>query len=612
MPSLPISYSELRGSRPTEDQLVEILSDLKTEPTFMSLAMWNLMMSLYEGNLRGYKSLQGFFIHNLVPLDLKTRVEQAAALNSDSPRPVFSRWQLLAVMKKLLMESNPSAVNDPRHNDPARRKLGEACLMMTDLLFPEEQDKRLETAAGDREKVSDELMAQMLFQFELYHVPDVYQAVARNIEYFDIFSQRSAEFRFSDQQPLVSKFARLTGLELDQYLRMYFSIWVLHNNLQNGDPLTINSNPAIINFDKERVFALMDLKSKDRDVFFRAAVKTLATLTKGVKSDANSTRLWQFDYTPFRNYPLVYNSESEQGFTCIAYPFLTEKLASGVYHTILSSWPDKHQDRALFQGYWGKVFEQFVNDRLRDAYPTSPLLDRFHPNPFFRRRQSGSLREVCDAVIDYGDALVLIEHKGGYLSLDEKYSGDISKLLKGVADKFGRGIKQLSRSIESLFHETQADRDSFGQVDEGSWKSSLSVDDLKRIRRVYPVLVIQDFSMTIGFMNRRLNRQFQEAIEILRVDPSIQVSPLSLLTIENLEDVLAHIGDLTLTEVLDEYARYDNVPLSTFNEIFRSLLKRKGIEQQRYGWSLKKGEAFLNSIMGHFKDSKLDLTSGRL
>jgi hypothetical protein len=219
---------------------------------------------------------------------------------------------------------------------------------------------------------------------------------------------------------------------------------------------------------------------------------------------------------------------------------------------------------------------------------------------------------MCDAVIDYGDALVLIEHKGGYLSLDEKYSGDISKLLKGVADKFGKGIKQLSRSIENLFHERHADRDSFGQVDEGSWKSSLSVDDFKRFRRVYPVLVIQDFSMTIGFMNRRLNRQFQEAIETLRVDPSIRVSPLSLLTIENLEDLLAHIGDLTLTEVLDEYARHDNVPLSTFDEIFRSLLKRKGIEQQRYGWSLKKGEAFLNSIMGHFKDSALDLTNGRL
>ena len=41
--------------------------------------------------------------------------------------------------------------------------------MMSDLLFSEEQDENLNAAAGDRERIGDELMAQMLFQFELYH-----------------------------------------------------------------------------------------------------------------------------------------------------------------------------------------------------------------------------------------------------------------------------------------------------------------------------------------------------------------------------------------------------------------------------------------------------------
>lgn len=606
MPALPISYSELHGARPTEDQLGQLLSSFKTQPTFISLAMWNLMMSLFEGNIESYKYLQGFFIHNLIRKELRSRVEQTAALNSASPRPVFSRWQFLALMKKVLVDTDSEGGQDPRYDDEARRILGDACLMMSDLLFPQEQDERLNAAAGDRERVGDELMAQMFFQFELYHVPDVYQAVARNHEYFEIFEQRATEFRFSDEKTLGQKFTSLTGLDLTQYLRMYFSIWVLHNSLQNGNPLQINANPAIINFDEERVFALMDLRPDEREVFFRAVVKPLATLTEGVKRDANSDRSWQFDFTTFRNHPLVHNSDSTRGFTCIAYPFLTEKLASGVYHTVLNSWPEKHPDRALFQAYWGKVFEQFANDRLRDGYPASPLGNRFYPNPFFRRRQSGSLKEVCDAILDYGDSLVLIEHKGGYLSLDEKYSGDVSRLLKGVADKFGKGVKQLSRGIENLFHEDSWRRDLFGQVVEEGWKDSLSVEELRRIRRVYPVLVIQDFSMTSGFMNRRLRMQFEEAASRLRIDPAIRVCPLSLVTIENLEDVLAHLGDLTLTEVLDEYATHENMPLSTFNSTFRALLKRKGIEQQRYGWSLKKGEAFLNSILDRFSETVRD------
>lgn len=112
MPALPITYSELKGVRPTESQLRQLLSSFKTQPTFISLAMWNLMMSLFEGNIESYKYLQGFFIHNLIRPELRSQVEQKAALNSDSPRPVFSRWQLLALMKKLLLESSSEGGKD--------------------------------------------------------------------------------------------------------------------------------------------------------------------------------------------------------------------------------------------------------------------------------------------------------------------------------------------------------------------------------------------------------------------------------------------------------------------------------------------------------------------
>lgn len=601
MPSLPITYSELFGARPTEGQLSDLISSFKTEPTFISLAMWNVMLSLFEANTGSYKALQGFFIHNLIRSELKEEVYRLAALSSGSPRPVFGRWQLLAVMKKLLLAAPNEGLGDPRNDEETRRALGDACLMMNDLLFPEEQDERLNAAAGNREGVSDELMAQMLFQFELYHVPDVYQAVARNKEYFDIFERRVTELRFPDGQTLVQKFKTLTGLELPLYLQLYFSIWTLHNRLQETGPYGINDNPNSLNFDTDRVFALMALETDVKDVFFRSAVAPLSSLIEGVSEDAQSDRAWQFDYATFRDHPLVHNSDSMRGFTCVAYPFLTEKLASGVYHTILNSWPEGHRDRRLFQGYWGKVFEEFANDRLSEAYPPSILVNRLHRNPYFQHKQSGAYVEVSDAVVDYGDALVLIEHKGGYLSLNEKYSSDVAKLLDGIESKFGKGIKQLARAVGKLFGETAAMRQAIGYVDSGgNWKESLSSVELRRVRRVYPVLVVQDFAMTIGFMNRRLKVQLEEMFKHISIDSSIRVRPLTLLTIENLEDVLAHLGDLSLPQVLDEYASYENAPLSTFNEVFRAFLKRNGIEQQRNIWSAEKGEAFLNSITERF------------
>lgn len=607
MPAIPVTYSQLHGSQPSEEQLSQLVACFKPEPTFFSLAMWNLMFSMSEGNIEQFKYLQGFFIHNLIRDEWKRKVQELAALDSESPHPAFGRWQLLALMKRVLLEGAADAALDPRTQDNARRSLGDACLMLNDLLFPEKQQARFESIAGDRERISDELMTQWLFQSELYHPPDVFQAVARNDEYFDIFDQQAGEFRFLNQQTLRERFATLTGLDIRQYLKLYFAIYALHSILQGKHPDEINANPAIINFDKEQVFSLMDFSTGERDIFFKRVLSDLEHVTERVKRDNGSGRAWQFDFTTFRSYPLVYNSESKQGFTCIAYPFLVEKLASGVYHTILNSWNEGDRERGRFQIYWGKVFEQFVNDRLREEYPSSTIADRFYANPYFSKKHSGALVEVSDAILDYGESLVLLEHKGGYLSLDEKYSDDVEKLLGGIAGKFGldKGIKQLARSVETLFNKDAGKCDTFSQLDDqGRCGKVFTSEDIKRLKRVYPVIVVQDFSLTMGFVNRRLRVQFDETIGQRAINPTVRVCPLSLITVENLEDVLEHLTEVSLIELLDEYVKVEHAPLSNFDEMFKAVLKKKGIEQRRYRWSLKKGEQFINSIMERFTHSE--------
>lgn len=194
-------------------------------------------------------------------------------------------------------------------------------------------------------------------------------------------------------------------------------------------------------------------------------------------------------------------------------------------------------------------------------------------------------------MLAFGDSLVLMEHKGGYFSLDEKYSGDVSKLLSGLAKKFGLGkaVKQLSRSIIRLFDEDHNKRDIFSVFDDtrqSVW--TFGHDDVARIRKVYPVLIVQEFSMTIGFMNRRLKLQFAEKMREYGVDPQVEVRPLSLLSIEDLEDILEHRKEVSLTEILDEHAREEHEPLSTFNGIFGRYLRERGIKQRRYAWSVNR------------------------
>lgn len=603
--AVPVSYSEIYGNKPTDDQFRELISSFKTEPTFISIVMWNFMISLYEGNVEKYKYLQGFFINNLIRKDLQARIFQAAALDSESPRPLFGRWQLLALMKEVLLETTNKGDKDPRYDDRARRALGDACLMLNDLLFTDEQMERLENKGSheERERIHDELMTQWFPQAELIHVPDVYQALARSDEYLNIFDRRADEFKFSEGQTLAQRFKQLTGLDIRQYLRLYFAIFVLHSQLQEKHSDEINADPGVINFDKECLFSNMDFEIEEKNIFFRRYVTDVASLVEGVKKDTESGRAWQFDFTTFRNHPLVLIPGNERGFTCIAYPFLIEKLASGIYHTILNSWEERDPERAKFQSYWGKVFEQFVNDRLSEEYPQTMLAKQFYPNPYFNKKKNRSI-EVSDTVLDYGDSLVLMEHKGGYLSLDEKYSDSASKLLTGVADKFGldKAVKQLSRSIGMLFNEDESKRDTFSELGEHRQPVNIFNNaDVQRIRKVYPVLVVQDFSMATGFMNRRLKLQFVEKLQEYKIDPKIQVKPLSLLTVENLENILELLREIKLTDFLDEYGREEHQPLDTFNSIFNKYVKAKGSdEKRRYKWSVKRGQEFLTSLMQKF------------
>jgi len=152
-----------------------------------------------------------------------------------------------------------------------------------------------------------------------------------------------------------------------------------------------------------------------------------------------------------------------------------------------------------------------------------------------------------------------------------------------------------------IFNEDEGERDCFSE----RVKRRRPVDPFNpaAIRKVYPVLVVQDFAMTLGFMNRRLRLQFKQKMQEHRLRPQVQVRPLSLLTVENLENVLAHIGEITLPEVLDEYAREEHDPLTTFNGILDQYLRARGANvKRRYRWSVKKCAEVLDSIKERFKD----------
>src|SRR5437773_2339227 len=139
--AMPIFYSDVYPNLPTDTQFRDLISEFRTEPTFVLLARWSLMFSLYEGDPR-YKDLQQLFLANIIRPELREVITRMAALETGNARPVFGRWQLLSLMKRVLLESNREGIRDPTRDLEAQWALGDACLMINNLIFSEEQMER--------------------------------------------------------------------------------------------------------------------------------------------------------------------------------------------------------------------------------------------------------------------------------------------------------------------------------------------------------------------------------------------------------------------------------------------------------------------------------------
>jgi hypothetical protein len=610
--STPILYSDLADHRPAEEELAGIIALFEKRPTFFMLCVLNTFLSFYTHDIPNATQVQKRLVRSFLSHDFLKRIERKFARDSVILRPVFHRQQLLAVLKKVLVESaNDGKVNpNPPENITARFKLGEACLMMNDLLFPEEQSERLKSGGGPEEddRIHGELFAQWLPTFELLNPPDVMHSLVRNLEYARIFDERFSDFIFSGGQSLSQRFEQLTGLELKRYLVLIFNFYLFYQD-QSSSLDNLVRNPALFNVDKRVVFAKMKLTEREVEAFFDLTAADVDTLIQEFQTTTPTKHsvFAPYDFTPFRRHPLVYNSDERQIVTCIDPAFLAEKISTGAYHTILRSLEVEESirtkadesDRTRFlRRYWGDVFQIYVNDRLRDVFPLESR--QFYASPKWDSPKVKSNEEAFDGVLALGDSLVVMEDKGKYLEFSAKYSGQRDALLADLHERFGVGVQQLADSLEVVFNnDPDQPRHTFSERDkENQPQLTFSLDDAERVRIVYPVLVVQDFSLQTGFANRELRNLFEREIKTRRVDPEL-VRPLSLLTVEDLETLIPYLDEVSVTDILDEYIK-PHEPLYTFEHVLNAYIRRRKLAYRGNKWIDQRFEELRLSIADWF------------
>jgi hypothetical protein len=463
-----ILYSELTDETATESQLDDLLCSLNKAPAFFMLVMVNLLLSIFYqySKARETEQIHSALLDFLLDDRLFELLRQKLPRESSVTRPVFHRQQLLALARRVLDISSDDGGDNPFERVDARHRLGSACLLMNDFLVSPDQNEKLLNEL-EHDPALEELLTQWLPVSELMNPPDEMHSLVRAYQFIDIINDRFSGVAFASGERLLEIFSRVNGISIDAHLVLVFLIYAYYNTL---DYSKVTSKLNSLKFGKNVIVSKITIADDQKRRFFELNARAFGSFTDDIRLTVAGTPLLpQYDFTPFRKYPLAHFGK--ESLTCNDANFLIEKLGPGLYHSIASSL--SREDREFFFSIWGQIFEAYVNQLLNEVYPRGS--GRFFPTPHFD--QVKSEYEACDGVIDCGDSLIMMEYKGGFLSATAKYSGQRDVLITELDKKFGRvrgaGVEQFARKIEVVFNSNHATRKTFAQLNVDTVKRSI-------------------------------------------------------------------------------------------------------------------------------------------
>ncbi len=207
-------------------------------------------------------------------------------------------------------------------------------------------------------------------------------------------------------------------------------------------------------FDASEVDRLFRLVSRDVEEI-RAEVRSLYSLEN----------IRPYHVLPFARWPLVF--VGDQGF-CVSVKLLADKATRGIHHMLMDPEATEPAERDRFLTYMGRVFEDYVDALFRRVFPVET--GRFFSGLDADRTSSG---KRCDGLIDYGDAIVLLEAKSTRFPLAVWAGEGRAEFEQKFADIFRDGAAQVDATIRDL--------------EAGSLKE-MGLDP-GRIRAYYPIIV---------------------------------------------------------------------------------------------------------------------------
>jgi len=240
---------------------------------------------------------------------------------------------------------------------------------------------------------------------------------------------------------------------------------------------------------------------------YEPTMQRLAGTPDLLKAQLGARKEWEpYYFLPIQTLPYL---RYQDVVFCLSRRFATEKISSGLYHTVLTHRDAKERDKFLV--FFGHVFESYIRRLFNRVFPAGPLAQRFFANP----RDPATGDELTDGILDYGDALVLVETKASLFSLPVLLRADPAVLDRQLQDIVFDAARQLTRAIVRIRAGALVDLGIFPE----------------RIKTYFPIVVSLQFIPVEHF----LYRKFQQGILSKDLLQGRDIAPLQLLSVDDIE-----------------------------------------------------------------------------
>ena len=526
------------GHPSSEEDLSQILHTFNYTDILFILARINLLLQSREDFFRSERCLQENFCS---PILLNT----ISVSRELSRNIIFNRESTLRLFDKSVRISDPHSPRAPDATYDARYDLAKCYLIANGLLEGEHPNFGENLTEEERNALLAALIPSFEYRRDSSPGAHIKYSLVRSKELLEGLQRRTSSTFDMD-----AIFSQATGLSLQDYQYLVLSILSVSLSYSLKDVL----DGSEIFVDTQRFPDLIPLY----DRLLQHTCIPIDELALAIETTPSIPN----EFLLLRKYPLMKIAENR--IVCIDIGFLLEKLETGIFWIIRDQLESEEAGKGKeIIALRGQVFEDYAASIIKRALSdTAACTERYIISPKYDHKEQA---ECTDIAVLSDDTLILLECKAPLLSAKTKFSGDFCNLYDGIKCNAIKGVEQLWTAIQTLGHTDATQRRRVEEM------------DIPQVRKIYPVLVLSDRMFSFPFINRFLDSEFQRLVTYNDLQEHLEIMPLTVLTIENLESLEPYLSDTPFHAHLDDWiTQFYSINTSfPFNEYLRRLGERE-------------------------------------